>query len=131
MVQAIEAADAALGKLISGLKERDMFEAIDIILVYAPILSTCLRQSCHGAHHNVSLTTRSDHGMTALSPERVIRLQDYINPATVRVVNDGPVLMIIPNSTVLFAITSYLFYLYIIFSIYFYLFIFSLPRPRG
>jgi hypothetical protein len=37
--------------------------------------------------------------MTALSPERVIRLQDYINPATVRVVNDGPVLMIIPNST--------------------------------
>lgn len=73
VVQAIEAADAALGKLIAGLKERDMFEAIDIILV-------------------------SDHGMTALSPERVIRLQDYINPATVRVVNDGPVLMIIPNN---------------------------------
>ncbi|ELR25224.1 type I phosphodiesterase/nucleotide pyrophosphatase family protein [Acanthamoeba castellanii str. Neff] len=70
---AIEAADAALGKLISGLKERDMFDAIDIILV-------------------------SDHGMTALSPERVIRLQDYINPATVRVINDGPVLMIIPNN---------------------------------
>jgi len=44
VVQAIEAADAALGKLISGLKERDMFEAIDIILVYAPILSTCLRR---------------------------------------------------------------------------------------
>jgi hypothetical protein len=44
VVQAIEAADAALGKLISGLKERDVFEAIDIILVYAPLLSTCLRR---------------------------------------------------------------------------------------
>jgi hypothetical protein len=104
VVQAIEAADAALGKLISGLKERDMFDAIDIILVYAPIFSCChsvMIVYCllHGTHHNVPRTTRSDHGMTALSPERVIRLQDYINPATVRVINDGPVLMIIPNST--------------------------------
>jgi hypothetical protein len=42
VVKAIEAADAALGKLISGLKKRDLFDSIDIILVYGP--------PCHQLH---------------------------------------------------------------------------------
>ena len=52
MVEAIEDADEALGKLIAGLQKREVFDSIDIILVYplsprSPRLSSGKTPSLH------------------------------------------------------------------------------------
>ena len=65
---AVERVDATLGRLIAGLKARQIFDSINLIVV-------------------------SDHGMAAASPERTIFLEDYIDPSTLEVVDWSPVLM--------------------------------------
>ncbi len=63
---AIAQVDSALGALMDGIAARGLTEAVDIIIV-------------------------SDHGMTPVSPERAILLDDYIDLADVDVVDWTPV----------------------------------------
>jgi predicted AlkP superfamily pyrophosphatase or phosphodiesterase len=58
-------ADAAIGKLVEGLKARGLYDDTNIIIV-------------------------ADHGMTATSEERTIRLDDIVDLADVRVITWGP-----------------------------------------
>ncbi|HSU95411.1 MAG TPA: ectonucleotide pyrophosphatase/phosphodiesterase [Gemmatimonadaceae bacterium] len=67
--QAVLRVDSALGRLVSGLESRRMYDSIDVIIV-------------------------ADHGMSAISPERVIHLDDAVDSASVDVVNITPNLMI-------------------------------------
>jgi predicted AlkP superfamily pyrophosphatase or phosphodiesterase len=67
--QAVLRVDSALARLVSGLESRRMYDSIDVIVV-------------------------ADHGMSAISPERVIYLDDVVDSANVHVVNVTPNLMI-------------------------------------
>jgi predicted AlkP superfamily pyrophosphatase or phosphodiesterase len=67
--QAVERLDRALGRLRQGLERRGLADEIDLILT-------------------------SDHGMTELSPDRVIFLDDYLDLSTVTVVDWSPVLLL-------------------------------------
>ncbi|HEY2898216.1 MAG TPA: ectonucleotide pyrophosphatase/phosphodiesterase [Gemmatimonadaceae bacterium] len=67
--QAVLRVDSALARLVSGLESRKTYDSIDIIVV-------------------------ADHGMSAISPERVIYLDDVVDSASVNVVNITPNLMI-------------------------------------
>ena len=67
--QAVLRVDSALARLVSGLESRRMYDSIDVIVV-------------------------ADHGMSAISPERVIYLDDAVGSASVDVVNITPNLMI-------------------------------------
>jgi predicted AlkP superfamily pyrophosphatase or phosphodiesterase len=49
-------------------------------------------------HLAVNLVVVSDHGMTPVSPERVILLNRYLDPATVQIDFDGPVCGLRPRS---------------------------------
>ena len=62
--QSLGETDAALARLVEGLKRRGQFEHTNIVIV-------------------------SDHGMTATSPERVIYLDDLINAGDADVVTYG------------------------------------------
>ncbi len=64
---AIARVDSALGLLIDGLRERDLFDTVNLIVL-------------------------SDHGMTQLDPERVIYWDDVQDPSTVTVIDQGPLL---------------------------------------
>jgi predicted AlkP superfamily pyrophosphatase or phosphodiesterase len=61
---AVAAVDAALGRLLDGLRRRDFEDRVNIIVV-------------------------SDHGMTATPPKQVIFIDDYIDLRRVRVVTRG------------------------------------------
>ncbi len=63
--------DGVLGELFDGLRARDVFEDINIIVV-------------------------SDHGMTNLSPDRVVFLDDYLGPDDAEVIDWSPVLALRP-----------------------------------
>ncbi len=73
-VQAIEYIDGVLGILIAGLKERNILDKVNIIIV-------------------------SDHGMAATSPQRVIFLDDYVTPEEVQVVDWSPIIALNPKES--------------------------------
>jgi predicted AlkP superfamily pyrophosphatase or phosphodiesterase len=64
---AIQECDARMGQLIEGLKKRNLLDKVNIIIV-------------------------SDHGMAQLSQDRVIYLDDYLEPTDLRIPNWYPVL---------------------------------------
>lgn len=66
--QAVQNVDAAIGELIHGLRTRGIFEQVNLIVV-------------------------ADHGMVSVS-RGTIFLDDYVDPATVQVVDWSPVLAI-------------------------------------
>jgi len=69
----IQELDSHIGMLIEGLDERDILDDVNIIIT-------------------------SDHGMTELSPDRVIFLDDYIDvdSDSIRIIEWSPVAMILP-----------------------------------
>ena len=68
----IKEIDESIGLLVSGLNKREILDNINIIIT-------------------------SDHGMSGLSRDRVIFLDDYININDVRMVDWSPVAMILPE----------------------------------
>ncbi len=70
--EALSVVDAHLERLVEGLEKRGIFDQVNLILT-------------------------SDHGMTSISPERVVLLDDYINLDEVRVVDYSPVALLIPQ----------------------------------
>ena len=64
--QAIQKVDNDIGKFVSGLKERKIFNDIDIVIV-------------------------SDHGMTEISSDRIIFLDEYINTDHIEPVGTGAI----------------------------------------
>lgn len=64
--------DSALARLVSGLKSRGLYDRVNVIVV-------------------------ADHGMSALSPDRVTYLDDVVDTASVHIVSMSPVLMIEPK----------------------------------
>jgi predicted AlkP superfamily pyrophosphatase or phosphodiesterase len=67
---AIQKVDAEIGLLLDGLREREILDSVNVIVV-------------------------SDHGMSQLSPDRVIYLDDYITFDTIQVINWSPYLDIL------------------------------------
>jgi predicted AlkP superfamily pyrophosphatase or phosphodiesterase len=67
--EAVLRVDSALARLVSGLESRRVYDSMDVIVV-------------------------ADHGMSAISPERVVYLDDVVDSASVDVVNITPNLMI-------------------------------------
>jgi predicted AlkP superfamily pyrophosphatase or phosphodiesterase len=53
--------------------------------------------AARGLRESANLIVLSDHGMTSVSPERVIVLEDYIDVADAMVVDPSPVLMLRPK----------------------------------
>ncbi len=64
---AIQECDARIGQLIQGLEARNLFDKVNIIVV-------------------------SDHGMAQLSQDRVLFLDDYLDPSNLNTLNWYPVL---------------------------------------
>ena len=64
---AIQECDARVGQLIAGLENRNMFDKVNIMIV-------------------------SDHGMAQLSRDRVVFLDDYLDPSNLKILNWYPVL---------------------------------------
>ena len=64
---AIQECDARIGQLIAGLEQRNLFDEVNIMIV-------------------------SDHGMAQLSQERLIFLDDYLDPTNLRIPNLSPVM---------------------------------------
>ncbi len=69
--QAIRDADAALARLVAGLKKRGLFEHINLIVL-------------------------ADHGMAYIAPDHRIYLDELINTAHARVVSTGAIAGLIP-----------------------------------
>lgn len=69
--EAIRSVDASIGRLVEGLKARGLYERTVLVVV-------------------------SDHGMAATSPERVLVLDDLIDPAAVQIVYSGAVSFLNP-----------------------------------
>ncbi len=69
--EAIAKVDAAIGRLLDGLRQRGIEDRVNIIVV-------------------------SDHGMAATSPERVIFLDDYADLSRARVPAHGPLFTVWP-----------------------------------
>jgi len=67
--EAVLRVDSALAQLVRGLKSRGLYDSVDLVIL-------------------------ADHGMTAISPERRIYLDDAVDSANVNVVNLSPNLMI-------------------------------------
>ena len=67
--EAVMRVDSALGRLVRGLEVRKLYDSVDVIVV-------------------------ADHGMSAISPERVVYLDDVVDSARVNIVNLTPNLMI-------------------------------------
>ena len=67
--EAVLRVDSALARLVSGLESRKLYDSVDIIVV-------------------------ADHGMSAISPERVVYVDDAVDSVAVNVVNLTPNLMI-------------------------------------
>jgi len=68
----VEQIDSVIGRLIQGLQKRNIYDAVDVVLV-------------------------SDHGMSQQSKERLIFLEDYIDSTDARVVDWTPILAVIPS----------------------------------
>jgi len=64
---AIQECDNRIGQLIDGLESRDLLDKVNIIIV-------------------------SDHGMAQLSRDRIVFLDDYLNPTNLNILNWYPVL---------------------------------------
>lgn len=73
VVEAIARVDSSIGLLVASLRDRGL--------------------------DDVNLIVVSDHGMSRLSQDRIIFLDDYIDPDSVRVVDWSPVLALWPDST--------------------------------
>jgi predicted AlkP superfamily pyrophosphatase or phosphodiesterase len=69
---AIARLDATLGRLLAGLESRQLLDRVNLVIV-------------------------SDHGMAATSPDRVIVLEDYIDLASVQIVDINPTLGLVPR----------------------------------
>jgi predicted AlkP superfamily pyrophosphatase or phosphodiesterase len=65
-------ADSALARLVSGMRARGIYDKVNLIFV-------------------------SDHGMSQLSPERVVYLDDVVDTAAIRITSLSPDLMITPR----------------------------------
>jgi len=65
-------ADSALDRLVQGLRARGMYDKVNLIVV-------------------------SDHGMSQLSPDRVVYLDDVVDTASIRITSLSPDLMITPR----------------------------------
>jgi predicted AlkP superfamily pyrophosphatase or phosphodiesterase len=65
-------ADSALGRLVQGLRARGMYDSVNLIVV-------------------------SDHGMSQLSPDRVVYLDDVVDTTSIRITSLSPDLMITPR----------------------------------
>lgn len=72
VLSAVRAVDRSVGRLLTGLEKRGVLEQTNIIVV-------------------------SDHGMTPVSPDRVIYLDDYLDAGSVEVVDWNPVLALRPR----------------------------------
>ena len=72
MNSVIQELDGYIGMLTKGLIERDILEKVNIIVT-------------------------SDHGMTGLSRDRVIFLDDYVDIDSIRMIEWSPVAMILPH----------------------------------
>ncbi|MDP6726013.1 MAG: ectonucleotide pyrophosphatase/phosphodiesterase [Candidatus Marinimicrobia bacterium] len=75
VIAGIQEMDRTIGRLIGGLKSRDMFKNTNIILV-------------------------TDHGMASTSPDSMIFLDDYIDMDNVTMVDWTPVASILPKGNV-------------------------------
>jgi len=64
---AIQECDARIGQLIAGLEQRNLFDKVNIMIV-------------------------SDHGMAQLSQDRVVFLDDYLDPSNLNILNWYPIL---------------------------------------
>ncbi|QXD16548.1 ectonucleotide pyrophosphatase/phosphodiesterase [Rhodocaloribacter litoris] len=71
--EAVARVDGYLARLVAGLEARDLYDRVNLIVL-------------------------SDHGMTATGPERVIALDDYIDPDDLTIVDRDPVLMARPKA---------------------------------
>jgi len=69
--QAVTEIDTVIGRLIAGLEDRDIYNSVNIIIV-------------------------ADHGMSQLSPERVIALDEYINLDDLVHIDGSPVIGLHP-----------------------------------
>lgn len=69
---AVAAVDRHLARLVEGLEARGLRDEVNLVLI-------------------------SDHGMAATSPERLIVLDDYIDPDAAQIVDLNPVLMLNPK----------------------------------
>jgi predicted AlkP superfamily pyrophosphatase or phosphodiesterase len=65
-------ADSAIGRLVQGLRARGVYDSVNLIIV-------------------------SDHGMSQLSPDRVVYLDDVVDTASVRITSLSPDLMLTPR----------------------------------
>ncbi len=72
--QAVRDLDSAIGHLINGLKNRNIYDAVNLLIV-------------------------SDHGMTEIMSDSVVFLDDYINMESVDVIDWSPVAAIRPDSS--------------------------------
>jgi len=72
VTEAVAEVDSSIGLLIRSLRARDL-GSVNLIIV-------------------------SDHGMSRLSPDRMIFLDDYLDPDSIRVVDWSPVLALWPDS---------------------------------
>ncbi len=70
--EALVRTDAALARLLHGLRDRGLEDAVDIVLV-------------------------SDHGMAALRPERELFIEDLVDPAHIRIVALGEITSLRPR----------------------------------
>jgi predicted AlkP superfamily pyrophosphatase or phosphodiesterase len=61
--------DSALGQLVDGLRTRGLYDRVNMVIV-------------------------ADHGMSAVSPDRTVYLDDVVDSANVRVITLSPVLLI-------------------------------------
>ncbi|MEO7218811.1 MAG: ectonucleotide pyrophosphatase/phosphodiesterase [Gemmatimonadaceae bacterium] len=64
--------DSALGRLVTGMRRRGVYDKVNLIVV-------------------------SDHGMSQLSPDRVVYLDDVVDTASIRITSLSPDLMITPR----------------------------------
>jgi predicted AlkP superfamily pyrophosphatase or phosphodiesterase len=72
VIQAVEQVDRIVGRLLSGLKERNLNRSVNLVVV-------------------------SDHGMAEMDESRVVFLDDFINLDHCRVLQAGAILQLIPK----------------------------------
>jgi predicted AlkP superfamily pyrophosphatase or phosphodiesterase len=81
VLEAVRAVDSLIGLLVTGLERRGLLDQVNIVVV-------------------------SDHGMTGMSPDRVIWVDDYVDPARLDIESDGEELLAWPRGTDTAAIVS-------------------------
>ena len=81
---------------VHGPDSQEMVNAIVTIDRYLGLLMDSIYKL--GLTHKLNLVIVSDHGMTEISRDRVIFLDDYIDTKTVEIISWSPILEIIPAS---------------------------------